>query len=245
MSDEREEIGFAIRIYVSTTHLPSTGSFLESKVSYTSLAQVTGHVDPIRSSWCVFSFELFCLQVRCTFPAAHFFCTPKLFQKFHFFNSSQWNILCCADLNIGRKEGYKVCNAPVCVVFTLVGLQSRFEETLFWGWPVCPQSGTAPLEESNRRFYPASWAHSVFVLIVLIPYPINKEILLILIKQSSVCVLQIKPFLLPVDIQHNQCTYRFFNPIISNKRDTRFVVTKLRHRDTTLPRIYLVPGTWY
>ena len=50
-----------------------------------------------------------------------------------------------------------------------------------------------------------------------------------------VCVLHIKPFFLPVGIQHNQCPCRFFNPI--NRRDTSSVVTKLRHRDTTLPRM--------
>ena len=46
---------------------------------------------------------------------------------------------------------------------------------------------------------------------------------------ECVCVLHIKPFFLPVDIQHNQCPCRFFNPT----RDTSSVVTKLRHRDTT------------
>ena len=50
-----------------------------------------------------------------------------------------------------------------------------------------------------------------------------------------VCVLHIKPFFLHVDIQHNQCPCRFFNPI--NRRDTSSGVTKLRHRDTTLPRM--------
>ena len=49
-----------------------------------------------------------------------------------------------------------------------------------------------------------------------------------------VCV-YIKPFFLPVDIQHSQCPWRFFNL----RRDTSYVVTKLRHRDTALPR------TWY
>ena len=40
----------------------------------------------------------------------------------------------------------------------------------------------------------------------------------------------------PSNIQHNQCPCRSFNPI--NRRDTSsvVVVTKLRHRDTTLPR---------
>ena len=56
---------------------------------------------------------------------------------------------------------------------------------------------------------------------------------------SCVCVLHIKPLFLPVDIKHNQCPCRFFNP----RRDTYlpgtsyYVVTKLRHRDTTLPRM--------
>ena len=45
-------------------------------------------------------------------------------------------------------------------------------------------------------------------------------------------VLHIKPFFLPVDIQHNQCPCRFYNP----RRYTSDVVTKLRQRDTTLPR---------
>ena len=48
-----------------------------------------------------------------------------------------------------------------------------------------------------------------------------------------VCVLHIKPFFLPVDIQHNQCPCRFSNP----RRDTSSVVTKLRHRDSTSPRV--------
>ena len=43
-----------------------------------------------------------------------------------------------------------------------------------------------------------------------------------------VCVLHVKPFFLPVDIQYTQCPCRFFNPI--NRRDTSSVVTKLRHR---------------
>ena len=45
-------------------------------------------------------------------------------------------------------------------------------------------------------------------------------------RDTAVCV----PFFLPVDIQHHQCSCRFFNPI--NRTDTSFVVTKLRHRDT-------------
>ena len=32
-----------------------------------------------------------------------------------------------------------------------------------------------------------------------------------------VCVLDIKPSFLPVDIQQNQCPGRFFNPIINNR----------------------------
>ena len=51
-------------------------------------------------------------------------------------------------------------------------------------------------------------------------------------SMQCVCVLHIKPFFLPIDIQHNQCPCRFFNP----RRDTSSVVTKLHHRDTTLPR---------
>ena len=37
-----------------------------------------------------------------------------------------------------------------------------------------------------------------------------------------VCVLHIKPFFVPVDIQHNQCSCRFSNP----RTDTSSVVTK-------------------
>ena len=51
-----------------------------------------------------------------------------------------------------------------------------------------------------------------------------------------VCVLHIKPFLLPVDMQRNQYPCRFFNP----RRDASYMVAKLRHRDTTLPRMYAV-----
>ena len=53
------------------------------------------------------------------------------------------------------------------------------------------------------------------------------------------CSSHIKPSFLPVDIQHNQCPCWFFNLT----RDTSFVVTNLRHRDTTVgcPRTgYLV-----
>ena len=49
-----------------------------------------------------------------------------------------------------------------------------------------------------------------------------------------VCVLHTNPFFLPVDNQHNQCPCRLFNP----RRDTSSLVTKLRHRDTTLPRMH-------
>ena len=37
---------------------------------------------------------------------------------------------------------------------------------------------------------------------------------------------RVKPFLLPVDIQHNQCPCRFFN----SKKNTSSVATILRHR---------------
>ena len=46
------------------------------------------------------------------------------------------------------------------------------------------------------------------------------------IPRVCVGVLHIKPFFLSVDIQHNQCPRRFFNP----RRGTSSVVTKLRHR---------------
>ena len=59
----------------------------------------------------------------------------------------------------------------------------------------------------------------------------------ITINRVRVCVLHIKPFFLPVDIQHNQCPWRFFHL----RSDTCSGVTKLRHRDITLPRTgYLV-----
>ena len=63
------------------------------------------------------------------------------------------------------------------------------------------------------------------------------------IRTHALCVgVYIKPFLLPVDIQHNQCPCGFFNP----RRDTSYVVSKLRHRDTTLPCTRCqVWGTWY
>ena len=34
---------------------------------------------------------------------------------------------------------------------------------------------------------------------------------------KHVCVLHVKPFFLPVDIQHKQCPCRFFNPVIYNR----------------------------
>ena len=45
-------------------------------------------------------------------------------------------------------------------------------------------------------------------------------------RTEGVCVLHIKPLLLPVDIQHNQCPCRFFN----SKKNTSSVATILRHR---------------
>ena len=54
------------------------------------------------------------------------------------------------------------------------------------------------------------------------------------IPRKCVCVFfTLKPLFLPVDIQHNQCPCRFSNP----RRDTSSAVTKLRHRDNTLPRV--------
>ena len=58
-------------------------------------------------------------------------------------------------------------------------------------------------------------------------------------RQSSstsvrVCVLHIEPFFLPVDIQHNQCPCRFFNP----GRDASSVVINLRHRYNIYIYIY-------
>ena len=50
---------------------------------------------------------------------------------------------------------------------------------------------------------------------------------------GRVRVLHIKPFFLPVDIQHKQCLCRFVNP----RRDKSYVATKLRHRETMLPRM--------
>ena len=58
-------------------------------------------------------------------------------------------------------------------------------------------------------------------------------------RMYRVCVysvVYIKPFFLPVDIQHNQCPGQFFN----SRRDTRSVVKKVRHRYTTSPRMYAV-----
>ena len=52
--------------------------------------------------------------------------------------------------------------------------------------------------------------------------------------RRSVCVcFHIKPVFPPVDIQHNRCPCRFFNPL----SNTGIVVTKLRHSDSTLPRM--------
>ena len=45
---------------------------------------------------------------------------------------------------------------------------------------------------------------------------------------------------LPVGIQHNQCSCRFFNA----RSDTSSVVTKVRHRDTTLPRMLQAQQQW-
>ena len=56
-------------------------------------------------------------------------------------------------------------------------------------------------------------------------------------RSEGVCVVHIQPLFLPVDILHNQCPCRLINP---RSRDTSYVVTKLRHRDTTLPRMQAV-----
>ena len=49
-----------------------------------------------------------------------------------------------------------------------------------------------------------------------------------------------QPLFLPVNIQHNQRPCRFFNP----RRDKSYVVTKLRHKDTTLPRMQEAQRYW-
>ena len=49
-----------------------------------------------------------------------------------------------------------------------------------------------------------------------------------------VCVLHIEPLSSPVDVQDNQCPCQLFSILIL-RRDTDYLVTTLRHRDTTLP----------
>ena len=53
----------------------------------------------------------------------------------------------------------------------------------------------------------------------------------IYIHLEWVCVIRIKPLFLSVDIQHNQCPCRFFNPIIYNGEIKAH--TERRHRDST------------
>ena len=53
------------------------------------------------------------------------------------------------------------------------------------------------------------------------------------VRLLRVCVLHDEPLFLPVHMENNQCPCRFSNP----RRDTDSVVTKLRHRDTSLPRM--------
>ena len=89
------------------------------------------------------------------------------------------------------------------------------------GHPRCIRSTTAAAAAAAAA---ASGTTSVFVCTVTVRSA-HQDV--------CVCVLHIKPFFLPVDIQHNQCPCRFSNP----RRDTSSVVTKLRHRDTTLPRV--------
>ena len=48
---------------------------------------------------------------------------------------------------------------------------------------------------------------------------------------TAVCVLHIKPFFLPVDIQHNQCPWRFFNPVIEE------IYIMIRSYAIKIPRI--------
>ena len=80
---------------------------------------------------------------------------------------------------------------------------------------------------------PDSWGKSLFLpSFINTPSQCPSWFLILEWSWFCVCVLHIKPFFLPVDFQHNQCPCRFFNP----RRDASSVVTKLRHRDTTLPR---------
>ena len=61
-------------------------------------------------------------------------------------------------------------------------------------------------------------------------------------NSTAVCVLGIKPFFLPVDIQHNLCPCRFFNP-------TRYEVEEVKvmwSQSYATDRLHChVPATWY
>ena len=89
----------------------------------------------------------------------------------------------------------------------------------------------------RKRLLNIFWRVSLnFKLVVetsLSHWPYIRRFLVMLV---SVCVLDIKPLFLPADIQHNQRPRRFFNP---RGYTNSSVVTKLRHRDTTLPHIYV------
>ena len=50
-----------------------------------------------------------------------------------------------------------------------------------------------------------------------------------------VCVLHIKPFFLPIDIEHNQCPCRLFNP----RRDISYVVTWSQSYATEILRFHV------
>ena len=109
-------------------------------------------------------------------------------------------------------------------LLTLLGLQSRYGDKLLRIWLVCPQNVTAVLKEP------------VFFSRIYFNHDVEAGQRPVVCNRC-VCVLHIKPFFLPVDIQHNQCPCRFSNP----RRDTSSVVTKLRHRDSTLPRVQYAP----
>ena len=62
------------------------------------------------------------------------------------------------------------------------------------------------------------------------------------ILQPCVRVFHTKPFFSPVDIQHNQCPCRFFNP----RRDTRYLVHVSWSQGYATEMLSgHVPGTWY
>ena len=104
--------------------------------------------------------------------------------------------------------------------------------------PIRVQTSLIPSDLSPKRDWGPkrvnSTPHSVFFVLLAV-YCSLVFTVRVRFRFRRVCVLHIKPFFLPVDIRHNQCPCRFFNP----RRDT----SSSGHKAT--PMRYFVATYWY